>query len=74
MSDGDMAAKPGEPKSGAAKPARSEAEKAQMLETLEQWSASLATELGIADVDVDIDGLLALAGVRHTPCCGRPPL
>jgi hypothetical protein len=34
-----------------------------MLETLEQWSASLAAELGIADVDVDIDGLLALAGV-----------
>ena len=68
MSDGDMAAKRGEqkseePKSGAANPARSEAETAQMLETLEQWSESLAAELGIADVDVDIDALLALAGV-----------
>jgi molybdopterin-guanine dinucleotide biosynthesis protein A len=53
MSDGDTTAKP----------ARTEAEKAEMLETLEQWSASLAAELGIVDVDVDIDALLALAGV-----------
>jgi molybdopterin-guanine dinucleotide biosynthesis protein A len=53
MSDGDTTAKP----------ARTEAENAEMLETLEQWSASLAAELGIVDVDVDIDALLALAGV-----------
>jgi hypothetical protein len=46
-----------------AKPARSEAEKVQMIEMLEQWSTSLAAELGIADIDVDIDALLALAGV-----------
>jgi CTP:molybdopterin cytidylyltransferase MocA len=45
------------------KPERSEAEKAEMLDTLERWSASLASELGIADIDVDIDALLALAGV-----------
>lgn len=60
MSDGDTSAK-----SGAAKPERTEAEKAEMLETLERWSALLASELGIADVDIDIDidALLALAGV-----------
>jgi hypothetical protein len=56
MSDDDTTAK-------AAKPERSEAEKAEMLATLERWSASLASELGLDDVEVDIDAVLALAGV-----------
>ena len=34
-----------------------------MTETLERWSASLARELDIADLEVDIDAVLALAGV-----------
>lgn len=64
MSDDDMtekrdAAKPVKP----AKPERSEAETAAMMQTLQRWSDSLATELGIADVEVDIDAVLALAGV-----------
>ena len=46
-----------------AKPARSPEEQAQMTETLERWSASLARELDIADLEVDIDAVLALAGV-----------
>ncbi|WP_374946455.1 DUF6457 domain-containing protein [Agreia sp.] len=50
---------PGKPE----KRARSEEEKADMMEALERWSDSLAVELGIADVDLDIDALLALAGV-----------
>ena len=45
------------------KPARSPEEQAEMTETLERWSASLARELGIADLEVDIDAVLALAGV-----------
>jgi hypothetical protein len=50
-------------KTAPAKPARSEAEKADMLAALERWSASLSAELGIADLEVDVDALLALAGV-----------
>jgi len=46
-----------------AKPARSPEEQAEMTETLERWSASLGQELGIADLEVDIDAVLALAGV-----------
>lgn len=70
MSDDGTTEKPDKPekpeKSAAGKPPkpeRSEAEKAEMLDTLERWSASLASELGIDDIDVDIDALLALAGV-----------
>ena len=47
----------------AAKPARSEAEKAEMLDVLESWAASLSAELDLAGLDVDIDKVLALAGV-----------
>lgn len=46
-----------------AKPARSPQEVAEMTETLERWSASLARELGVSDLEVDIDAVLALAGV-----------
>lgn len=39
------------------------AEKSAMIETLERWSAALADELAIPDLEVDIDAVLALAGV-----------
>jgi hypothetical protein len=45
------------------KPARSPEEQAEMTAALERWSASLAQELGIADLEVDLDAVLALAGV-----------
>jgi hypothetical protein len=38
-------------------------DKNEMIETLERWSAALADELGLPDLDVDIDAVLALAGV-----------
>ncbi|SMG25866.1 DUF6457 domain-containing protein [Agreia pratensis] len=44
------------------KPARSAEEKAEMLEVLERWTASLSAELDLAGLDVDIDRVLALAG------------
>ena len=54
---------PNTEKPNTAKPARSPEEQAEMTETLERWSASLARELDIADLKVDIDAVLALAGV-----------
>jgi hypothetical protein len=42
---------------------QSETDKSEMLATLERWSAALADELGIPDLEVDIDAVLALAGV-----------
>lgn len=54
----------GKPDTGKpAKPSRSPEEVAEMTETLERWSASLARELGVSDLEVDIDAVLALAGV-----------
>jgi hypothetical protein len=38
--------------------------------TLDEWTAALAAELGI-DLDVDVDGLLDLAGVA-AHCITRP--
>ena len=58
MSD-DTTAQP----EASAKPARSDAEKAKMLDVLERWTASLSAELDLAELDVDIDRVLALAGV-----------
>ena len=46
-----------------AKPARSPEEEAELTEALERWSASLAHELGIVDLEIDVDAVLALAGV-----------
>jgi hypothetical protein len=46
-----------------AKPERSAEEKAEMLDVLERWTASLAAELDLDGLDVDIDRVLALAGV-----------
>ena len=46
-----------------AKPARSPEEEAELAKNLARWSASFAHELDVADLQVDIDAVLALAGV-----------
>jgi hypothetical protein len=66
MSDSDQSEKSEQPETAGTSEKTGKAEvteKTEMTETLERWSAALAGELGIPDVELDIDAILALAGV-----------